>query len=133
VLELDFKVWNDEKRYVRDPQDAGEALEKGKVLLENVRVSIRRNGSVVYDETFRGHRPRKAEAFDPKGPRDGAYAVRRNAAEVDLLAVCDGLMRPFSQAQLEGAKRSKSKYISAVAAGLLDEPIRAHDEGGERE
>jgi hypothetical protein len=117
---LEFRSWNEEKRYMKDLR-GGEARQlKGKILQENVLVSIERGDVVVFRRTYRGNRPRKGEAFDAGYPMQGGYLIRMNPAVVDLVGICEALLQPLEKSQVELARSSKNKYISTAAVALLD-------------
>jgi len=124
-LRSSFERWTDEKRYVRGPADPGMATEKGKVLVESIRVTVTRDGAVLFDRTYKGDKAKKGESFNPTEPLQGGYRVRINAATVDLFAMGRALLAPLGNGDLKRAATSKSKYISSAASTLLDAPDRA--------
>jgi hypothetical protein len=136
-LKLRFQIWTDEKRYVKGGEDVGDPVQKGKVLLENVRVTIDSAGTVLFRRTYRGNKPKKAESFNPGAAISGGYLVRVNRAELDLLEICEALLEPLGKEQWLRAAKSKNKYISTAAATLVDSSRRtgvaavSSDDGGE--
>jgi hypothetical protein len=119
-LELAFRLWTEEKRYVKEDEDLSEPQPKGKVLVENVSLAIRRGDEVLFEKSYRGNRPRKAEPFAPGYPREGGYLVKVNAADIDYLEICRALLKPLGGEQLALAARSENKYVRTAAASMVN-------------
>jgi len=121
-LDMAFQVALEEKRYVKDEAPSGgtEALVKGKVLVENVALTIRRGDEVLFKKAYRGRKARKAEAFNPEAPEQGGYLMKVHPAELDYVEIAQALLAHQAQNNLKVALGSKSKYIHAAAAALSD-------------
>jgi hypothetical protein len=121
-LDVDFRVALDEKRYVKDEAASGGpgTPVKGKVLVENVTLTIRRGDEVLFKKSYRGHKARKAEAFSPEAPVEGGYLMKVNSAELDYVEIAESLLTIPDKSDLNLALGSKSKYIHAAAAALSD-------------
>jgi len=124
TLDLDFRIWTDEKRYVREDDDASTNPPKGKVVSEFITVSVRQGTKVLYRKTFRARKPRKSEVFAQGSLREEGYGVKLNRAEIDYLEICEALLAPLDDGALAVAARSNNKYLSASAHALLDDAHR---------
>jgi hypothetical protein len=83
-------------------------------------VTIRKGGEVLFRKSYRGHRSRKAEAFNPGAPLQGGYLIRVNSAEVDYVEVAEALLAGLDEHDLKVAMGSNDKYILAAAEALSD-------------
>jgi hypothetical protein len=119
-VELAFRIRLDEKRYIKDEGPTQPPV-KGKVLVENVSVSLRNGAMVLFRKTYRGNKSRKAEAFNNDAPVQGGYLVKLNGAEIDYVEIAEALLDdPPKNLDLSVALGSKDKYIHAAAVVLSD-------------
>ncbi len=119
-LQLESRVWIDEKRYVGDEAQGTRSPPKGKVLLENVSIAIRAGDDVRFRKLYRGNKPRRAEVFAPGMARAGGYFVKLNRAEIDYVEIAEALLRPLGGEAVSRASRSDDKYVRAAAQRLAD-------------
>ena len=88
---------------------------RGKVIVEELEVEIRRGHTVVFEKEYAGREGRRTEAFlDSR--------VRRHGAEIDLVELAGALLQGADPGLLRQASRSADKYVRAAAEDLLDRP-----------
>jgi hypothetical protein len=90
---------------------------RGKVIVEEMEVEIRRGRQVVFEREYAGREGRRSEAFVDS-------RVRRHGAEVDLVEVAAALLQGADSGLLRQATGSADKYVRAAAEDLLDRPER---------
>jgi hypothetical protein len=121
-LQLGYDSRLEEKRYVKQGRDLAYPPPRGKVLVEQVKVSITDGrGNQVAAREYRGKKGRKGEAFEsPSAIADGCF-IQYNGAEIDFLEIARDLLKPFDTQRLGEASRSRNKYV-AYAAGTYLHP-----------
>jgi hypothetical protein len=111
-LDLEARVSEDERRYVRED-------DKGKVLVERVSVLVRSGDGILFEKTYRGKKGRKGESFPDDAPQEDGYRLKVNPAEVDLVEVAEALLRGADADAVEAAARSANKYVRSAAEAVL--------------
>jgi hypothetical protein len=111
-LDLEARVSEDERRYVRED-------DKGKVLVERVSVLVRSGDGILFEKIYRGKKGRKGESFPDDAPQEDGYRLKVNPAEVDLVEVAEALLRGADADAVEAAARSANKYVRSAAEDVL--------------
>jgi hypothetical protein len=119
-LDVDYRVWNEEKRYVKDVDKGDVPPPKGMVLVENVSLTISDGPTVLFKKAYKGNKARRTEAFAPGTPVKDGYHVKFNAAEIDYVEMCTSLLAPLGPEALKAAGDSRNKYVREAAAVLAD-------------
>ena len=118
-LDLDCKIWMEEKRYVKEDADASYPPPKGKVLMERVSISIRKGPEILFKKTYLGSKGRKLESFPPELAVVEGYHVKIHPADVDCLEISQALLKPLPKDLLTQAGRSENKYVRTAATTMM--------------
>jgi hypothetical protein len=119
-LDLDCKIWMEEKRYVKEDAPASYPAPKGKVLMEHVSITIRRGSEVLFKKTYLGIKGRKLESFPPELAVVEGYHVKIHSADVDYLEIAQALLKPLPKEELTQAGRSENKYVNTAATTMTN-------------
>jgi hypothetical protein len=135
-LTLESRIWSEERRYVSAESGATDPRSKGKVLQENVSVTVRRGDEVLLRALYRGYKPHRAEAFEPSADAVGGYLLKFHPARIDGVEFATQLLAALGAPAPAQAADAENKYLRAAAARLADEwwrPVAlrttTHDEG----
>lgn len=118
-LEVSYRSRWQDIRYSREgttpyPPPRGRAY----VQVLTLRVSDH-SGRVLLDRTLWGRRPGKLEAFQGEAV-SGAESIRRQYAEVDVLALAEALLEPLDADTIIRLTQSENKFVQS-ASRLLRE------------
>ncbi len=119
-LELDCRIWMEEKRYVKEDGAASYPPPKGKVLMERVSIAIRKGQEVLFRKTYLGSKGRKLESFPPELAIVEGYHVKVHPADVDVLEITQALLKPLPKDLLARAARSDNKYVRTAATAMTN-------------
>ncbi len=121
-LRLTVRSWTEERRYARPINTGTEAkTRKGVALQQSIAVTVSQDDRVLFEQTFRGRKPKKEESFEPGLVNRAGYSVRYNDAQVDGLELASALLSHLPDGSLNTLARSNDKYIKTAALLKRDE------------
>lgn len=121
-LRLTVRSWTEERRYARPVNTGTEAKKrKGVEFQQSIAVTVIQDDRVLFEETFRGRKPKKEESFESGLVNRAGYSVRYNDAQVDGLELASALLSSLPDGSLDALARSNDKYIKTAALLRRDE------------